>query len=66
MLTAPDREKLMRAGFHIFRRNKTLKTITECRGPVHGWYTVGRYKSQAEMNREMNTLLLSSFAIEDN
>ncbi|HQO03411.1 MAG TPA: hypothetical protein PLI62_14190 [Spirochaetota bacterium] len=66
MLSSPDRGKLIRSGFKIFRRNEQLKTITECRGDKGGWYNVGSYKSKAEMNRAMDVLLsMSSMNIED-
>jgi hypothetical protein len=65
MLSLVDRNKLINAGFRIFRRQKFIKQITECRGEKLGWYKYGEYKSYAEMDRIMNKLMEDSKNIED-
>ncbi|TAL31551.1 MAG: hypothetical protein EPN93_17300 [Spirochaetes bacterium] len=65
MLTMIDRRKLLNAGFRIFRRDELRKLIKECRGENLSWYKVGDYKSIAEMNRMMDSLLMSQTNIEE-
>lgn len=59
-----SREKLIAAGFQVYRKSEVIKDIT-CYSQKGGWMTVDRFSTLRALNQAWARLMKDPMAIDD-